>query len=184
VEPTAVHAVLFALLHAVELPAAPVGSKFSDESPSPSSNWSWQFPGNGRQAEVSRHAAPTLHGEPLPAQTPVWQYPFASRRPPLFRQSICPIQDVTNAVLLELFAQTALQLAKADAKSGVLEQSASPSLATQLSAAAVSWRASCSRIVALGLTQIASTADASSFTIVVEIVSPQTDSDPTALMTA
>ncbi len=35
----------------------------------------------------------------------------------------------------------------------MLEQSASPSLATQLSAAAVSWRASCRRIVPLGLTQ-------------------------------
>src|SRR5262245_16226914 len=95
------------------------------------------------------------------------------------------MHDVMLVVLAPLSEHTPLHVPNTTEYRGVPAQSAPPPLMTQLSAAAVSCRARCSRMSPDGLTQIASRAELSSFSRVLVIDLPQIDRlPPPALMTA
>jgi hypothetical protein len=137
-----VHFVSFAALQASELPAGPGGSKCRSRS-SLFSDRSWQFPG-----------PPGVQMPPLNV-------------PPLFRQSSSPIQAVSWSFVEVGSAHAALQVANTLAYRGVLAQLSSPLLMMQLSAPAVSWRASCRIWAPFTGTHNASVEDEASFQSVV-----------------
>ncbi len=128
-----------------------------------------------------------VQGAPLSEHVPVAQKPSVSsvvKLPPLLKQSMRSIQEVIADVSM-LFVHVILQLLYRLSREGSPVQVLPASLMQQLRAIAVNWRASCSLMLPLGLTQIASTAEFMSFRSVLSMMPPQTSRQPPqALMTS
>src|SRR5688572_13714352 len=110
---------------------------------------SWQLSSNGMHSERSEsHCVRSdwVHGASLSAHVPVAQRPVvSSKTPPLLKQSTSAMQPPTVqpvGLLVGSASHIKLQLSNASSTE-TPSQSALPLVTMQLSAAAVSWRASC-----------------------------------------
>jgi len=175
-----VQALPFALLHAVELPAGPGGSKHSGRSLLHSSR-SWQLPSGAAQVEPSVHVVPFTHVVPS-THTPSHLLVVLLKSKPLLKQSISFLH-CSSVRVLAAPTQALLQSLNNAARFVSAAQSGPNPLITQFKAIAVSWRAFCSLLFPFTGTHIASTADMAVFTLVLMIFSPQTLRHPVKLIT-